>query len=125
MANILQRFIREVTEPRKRRKERATLDVGDAGFVFTRRRTPVSLRWDEITEIAVGMHAIVSGEIFYTAISGAGQRLEIDEFVEGFSNLESALFEHFPSVRARFTAIQTEPAGDDRLEVLWTAGDAH
>lgn len=124
MTNIITRFIREVMEPRRRRKDHAAIDVSEDGFVFTRRRKPASMKWDGVSEIAAGMRAIISGEIFYAVISGDGQRLEIDEFVEGFSNLETALFQHFPSVRARFTALQVEPAGDDRLEVLWKTGDA-
>ena len=123
MANKFQRLLREIREARKRRKDRPTLDTDADGFVFTRRRKPVSLRWEEVTEIAAGNLAIFSGEIFYAVISGGGLRLEIDEFVDGFNNFEAALFRHFPSVRARFTALQIEPAGDDRLEVLWKSSD--
>ena len=123
MANKFQRLLREIREARKRRKDRPTLDTDADGFVFTRRRKPVSLKWDDVTEIAAGTLAIFSGEIFYAAISGGGLRLEIDEFVDGFNNFEAALFRHFPSVRTRFTALQIEPAGGDRLEVLWKSGD--
>jgi len=124
MANKFQRLLREIKQTRKRRRERATLDVNAEGFVLTRRHKPVSLKWDEVTEIAAGSLAIFSGEIFYTVVSGDGLRLEIDEFVEGFNNFEAALFRYFPSTRGRFTELQIEAAGDDRLEVLWKSGDA-
>lgn len=119
-----QRLWQEMGEGRKRRKEHATIDLKPDGFVFARKRKPVTMDWSDVTEIAGGTHAMITGELFYVVIAGGGHRLEINEYVDGFSAFEQALFERFPSVRERILKLQTTPSEHERFETMWKTGDA-
>jgi len=122
MANVIQRFLREWAIERRRKAERATVDVRDDHIVYTRRRKPLRAKWDEITQIDAGVLALVSGDLFYVAIVANGKRWEIDEFVDGFAALENAIFARFPDAREKWLELHRAHAHRDILHVLWKRG---
>lgn len=122
MTSRFQRFAREFKQARKQKKERETVDVTAEGFTFARRKGSDMLRWDDVTKISAGTHAMISGEVFFVLIAAKGVELEIDEFAEGFTGFEQALLERFPAIREPITALQTSASRHERLEVVWTAG---
>jgi hypothetical protein len=124
MTSPLQRFAREIKQARKRKKAHETVDVTAEAVTFARRKASDTLSWDDVSRISAGTHAMVSGEVFFVIVEGAGTSLEIDEFVEGYSGFERALVEHFPAIREKITALQTSSSRDERLEVVWPRASA-
>ena len=120
MTSAFQRFAREIKQARKRKKAYETVDVTADAIIFSTRKASDTLRWGDVNRISAGTHAMVSGEVFFVIVEGPGAALEIDEFVEGYSVFELALFERFPAIRAKITALQTSSSRDERLEVVWT-----
>ncbi len=121
MTSHLQRFLREIKEARKRRKDKAAVDLTGNGFIFTRRRQPVCVEWDAVTTLAAGTHAMISGEVFFVQVTTAETVIEIDEFADGFAGFEQALGDRFPGAREGLYALQASTSTHDRLDVLWTA----
>ncbi len=123
MAGKLGRFLREIGQERRRRKEHAVIDADDEGFVFTRRGERAAIKWSEVTKLMAGTYAMMSGEVLFVRIEGASREVEIDEFVDGFSNFEAVMLKEFPTVRVPFMALQTTSSRDDRIDLLWQTGD--
>ncbi len=121
MTSRFQRFAREIKQARKRKKARETVDVTADGFIFSCRKASDTMRWDDVTKISAGTHAMISGEVFFVLIATKSAELEIDEFAEGFSGFEMALTGRFPAIREKIAALQMSSSRDERLEVVWTA----
>ena len=124
MTSRFQRFAREIKQARKQKKDRETLDMTADGFIFTRRKASDTVRWDDVTKISAGTHAMISGEVFFFLIAAKGVELEVDEFVEGFNGFEQVLLDRFPAIHEKATALQMNASRHERLEVVWTAGAA-
>lgn len=123
MANSFRRFMREITQSRKRRKDRAAVDVDAEGFVFTCRGRSTAMKWQELTKLTAGTYAMMWSEVLFVRIAGTAGEVEFDEFVDGFRNFEAAMLKEFPTVRVPFLALQTNSSRDDRLDLLWQTGD--
>ncbi len=119
MANIFQRFFREWAIERRRKAERATVDLKGEEIVYTRRRRPQRMAWKDIVRIDAGVVALVSGDLFKVAIVSEKMRWEIDEFVDGFAALEAEIFKRFPSVHDKWLELHRAHAHRDILETLW------
>jgi len=119
MPHVIQRFLREWSIERRRRRERATVDLKGDEIVYTRRRKAQRVAWDAITEIDAGVLAMVSGDLLYVVIVAPGLRWQIDEFTEGFSGLENAVQARFPTVREKWLELHRAHGHNDILVTLW------
>jgi len=119
MANVVERFLREWKIERRRRRQRPTVDIRSEEIVYTRKRKAQRVSWDAITQIDAGVLALVSGDLLYVAIVAPNTRWEIDEFVEGFANLETAIQARFPTVREKWLELHRAHAHNDILVTLW------
>lgn len=120
MANAVQRFFREWGIERRRKRERATVDVREDHLVFTRRRKPLRVNWADVSQVDAGVMALVSGDLLYVTISATNvTRLMIDEFVDGFAALENALFARWPQIREKWNELHRAHTHQDILVTLW------
>lgn len=119
MPNVMQRFLREWRIERRRKRERATVDLKGDDIVYSRRRKKQNIAWDAITQIDAGVLAMVSGDLLYVAIVARNLRWEIDEFVDGFAALETAIQSRFPAVREKWLELHRAHAHNDILVTLW------
>jgi len=119
MPNLIQRFLREWRIERRRRRERATVDLKGDEIVYKRRRKAQHVKWSEITEIDGGVLAMVSGDLLYVVIVAPNLRWQIDEFTEGFAGLETAIHTRIPGVREKWLELNRAHAHNDILVTLW------
>jgi len=119
MTNIVHRFFREMVIERRRKWQRPTIDIRADHFIYTRRRKPLRVMWSDVTQIDAGVLAMVSGDLFYVGIAVKGERLEIDEFVDGFRLLENVIFERWPNVQAKWLELHKAHQHKDVLVTLW------
>lgn len=119
MPNVMQRFLREWRIERRRKRERATVDLRGEEIVYTRKRKPQRIAWEAIAQIDAGVLAMVSGDLLYVVIAGSNLRWEIDEFVDGFAALETAIQSRYPSVREKWLELHRAHAHNDILVTLW------
>jgi hypothetical protein len=115
----MQRFLREWRIERRRKRERPTVDLRGEEIVLTRSRKAQRIAWDAVTAIDAGVLALVSGDLLYVAVIAPNLRWEIDEFVEGFSNLEAAIQSRFPAMREKWLELHRAHAHNDILVTLW------
>ncbi len=120
MPNVMQRFLREWRIERRRKRQRPTVDLKGEEIVYTRRRKAQRVGWNAITRIDAGVLALVSGDLLYVAIEAPNLNWEIDEFTEGFANLETAIQSRFPDVRAKWLELHRAHAHNDIRVTLWT-----
>ena len=122
MTSAFQRFMREAKETRRRRRDKATVDLTEDGFVFTCRGQPVAVCWDDVTKLSAGTFAMTTGEVYFVRVAAGAMEVQIDEFADGFAIFERALIERYPQIRERILALQTTASRHDRLVELWAAG---
>ena len=96
-----------------------TLDLLPDGFEYTRRGKTVRIHWRDITQIDAGMRDYLTVDLFFTVIHTTSAKVAIDELVDGFRQLELGLFEHWPRLRDRWTALQASAPHEPQYEILW------
>lgn len=106
-----------------KRRRGATIDMTADGFVFTIGRKATQVRWDEITQIDGGVRDFISYDTFYVVIHADKVRLTIEEFNDGFRQLESTIFERWPRIKDRWQRLFSLPLHQAHYEVLWRRGE--
>jgi hypothetical protein len=96
-----------------------TLDLLPDGFEYTRRGKTVRIQWHDITQIDAGMRDYLTVDLFFAVIHTKSAKVTIDELVDGFRQLELGLFEHWPRLRDRWTALQASAPHEPQYETLW------
>lgn len=99
-----------------------TVDLTPDGFVLTQAKTSETALWTDITQIDAGVIDALASDRFYTVLHRTGHRFVIDEFTDGFQQLEFAIFERWPQIRKRWVAVYTGAPSEPRYEVLWRRG---
>jgi hypothetical protein len=107
---------------RDRNKKSGTIDLLPDGFVFTRRRRSVTMRWDDVTQIDAGVRDGFTLDLFFAVIHANGAKLRLDEVDDGFRLIEGAVLERWPQLRERWVALQCGPAHQPQYETLWRRG---
>jgi hypothetical protein len=106
-----------------RRKRRATVDLTKDGFVFSTARTSIEIKWNDIDEIDAGVRDFITYDTFYVVIFANGGSLTVEEFHDGFRQLEHSILERWPQIKERWQKLFGLPLHDVQYEVLWRRGD--
>jgi hypothetical protein len=107
-----------------RRRRRATVDLTKDGFVFSTARTSIEIKWNDIDEIDAGVRDFITYDTFYVVVFANGGSLTIEEFHDGFRQLEHAMLERWPQIKERWQKLFGLPLHEVRYDVLWRRGDA-
>ena len=99
----------------------STLDLIPDGFEYTGARRTVRILWHEITQIDAGMRDLLTIDVFFAVVHTPRESAIVDEFVDGFRQLEQGIFEGWPQVRERWLSLQAGPPRQPRFETLWRA----
>jgi hypothetical protein len=104
---------------RDRKKKSATIDIVADGFIYTKSRAAMTVRWDDITRIDAGLRDGISFDLLYTVLHTKETQHRIDELDDGFRLFENAVLDRWPALRERWVAMQCGPAHQPRYETLW------
>jgi len=102
-----------------RRKRAGTVDVTPDKLLLRLNNREAELRWADIDRIDAGMRDYLGFDGFYVVLFARTQKLELDELDDGFRQLEVALFERWPQIRARWNALLGSLPHQPQHETLW------
>jgi hypothetical protein len=102
-----------------RGKKPGGIDLLTDGFLVTRGRRKIDVRWDDVAQIDGGICDTLSIDLLFAVFRTPEKSVRVDEFDDGFRTLESAVFERWPMVRDRWVALQCGPLHQPKYETLW------
>jgi hypothetical protein len=106
-----------------RRGRCGTLDVVPDGFVCARNGKSIRIAWDEIEQVDAGVRDMLTADMFYVVLHTPSGNHAIDELYDGFRQLENAMFERWPHIKAQWTSLYAGPPFQPRRETLWRRAD--
>lgn len=101
-----------------RRGVYGTIDLIPDGFVYTRKRRSARILWNDVKRIDAGVLDLLTSDLFYVVVHTASENFRIEEIVDGFRQLENAIFERWPQIQEPWTALYKAPASQPRFETL-------
>lgn len=108
----------------RRGKRNAAIDMTSDGFVVTLNRKSTTIRWEDISEIDAGVRDFLTYDTFYIVVFVGKARITIEEFDDGFRQLEFTMLERWPGIKERWQQLFSMPLHQAHYEVLWHRGDA-
>jgi len=102
-----------------RRRGFGTIDMVADGFICSERGRETAIHWNDVTRIEAGLRDLLTIDIFFVVIRAGAHELMIEEFADGFRQLENAIFERWPDVRAQYHALQNGEPHRPRRQTLW------
>ena len=104
---------------RRRRQKPGGIDLLTDGFLVTRGRHKVDVRWDDIVQIDGGVRDTLTLDLLFAVFRTPTQSVTVDEIDDGFPGFESAIFERWPTIRERWVQLQCGPLHQPKYETLW------
>jgi hypothetical protein len=102
-----------------KKRKNATVDMTEDGFVFNIGRVSTPIRWSDVIEIDVGVRDFVAYDTFYVVLRTHAAEVTIEEFNDGFRQLEYTILERWPAFKDRWQSLFSLPLHQAHYEVLW------
>ncbi len=100
-------------------RRRATIDMTDEGFIFTRRKRATTVRWADVTQIDAGMRDYFTFDGLYVVVHRGNRKVELDELDDGFLQFEDTMIQRWPHIRESLNRLQAGKLHEPQYETLW------